>query len=279
MRLVSNVDEIDANIAVLERARQTQNSSLAHEYRSLIKRGTCFLPYQTGGLIAFAPSRFIGYAGNSFDRHRKNTTRDGRLTNRAINQLLGGVPEPNRDVERLYRAFCTSIGLDASEAGTFGVRRKYWIIAALSSVMEDAAEDSIRSDPKLSDTEKSLLINARRGQGAFRDRLMRRWKQQCCVTGCDVAAILRASHIKPWLVSSSRERLDQFNGLLLAPNIDALFDNGLISFAVDGRVMISPKLGQAKAAALGCPMDAQISLVKQHLPYLQYHQKQVFKRS
>jgi hypothetical protein len=279
MRLVSTIEEIEANVAVLERARQTRNDDIADEYRSLIRRGTCFLPYAAAGSIAFAPSRFIGYAGNSFDKHRKNRTRDGRLTNKAINQILGEGPESSPVVDQLYRSFCKSIGVDASEAGTFGVRRKYWIIPELNPPLEDAAEDSIRSDPKLSDTERSQLINARRGQGLFRDRLMRRWKRRCCVTGCDVPAILRASHIKPWLVSSSSERLDQFNGLLLAPNVDALFDNGLISFADDGRIMISPQLGPARAEALGCPMEGQICFAEQHMPYLEYHRQRVFKRS
>lgn len=51
------------------------------------------------------------------------------------------------------------------------------------------------------------------------------WQGRCCVTGLDVAELLRASHIKPWArCESDDERLDVFNGLLLSPTMDALFD-------------------------------------------------------
>jgi len=50
------------------------------------------------------------------------------------------------------------------------------------------------------------------------------------VTGLAMSKLLRASHIKPWAAcAADAERLDVYNGLLLAPHLDALFDAGLIS--------------------------------------------------
>ena len=37
---------------------------------------------------------------------------------------------------------------------------------------------------------------------------------------------------------------DPFNGLLLIPNLDALFDGGLISFAESGEIMSSSLLSE-----------------------------------
>jgi hypothetical protein len=51
------------------------------------------------------------------------------------------------------------------------------------------------------------------------------------VTGLAITELLRASHIKPWAArDTDAERLDVFNGLLLAPHCDALFARGFITF-------------------------------------------------
>ena len=38
-----------------------------------------------------------------------------------------------------------------------------------------------------------------------------------------------------------QEKVDHFNGLLLVPNLDVLFNEGLISFRDDGRMLVSPE--------------------------------------
>ena len=90
-------------------------------------------------------------------------------------------------------------------------------------------------------TEKEAIIKARIGQGKFRENLLKRW-QCCAVTGCQEIMVLRASHIKPWRCCTNEERIDIDNGLLLLPNIDALFDVGLISFDDKGSMLFSKKL-------------------------------------
>ena len=57
---------------------------------------------------------------------------------------------------------------------------------------------------------------------------MEYWDSKCAVTGLAIPELLKASHIKPWKDSTDEERLDIFNGLLLAPHLDAAFDRGFI---------------------------------------------------
>jgi hypothetical protein len=57
-------------------------------------------------------------------------------------------------------------------------------------------------------TTRKALIDARFGQGQFRADVGNLWKSACAVTGCEIAAALRASHIKPWSQSTDKERLD-----------------------------------------------------------------------
>ncbi|HEX6041235.1 HNH endonuclease signature motif containing protein [Longimicrobium sp.] len=94
----------------------------------------------------------------------------------------------------------------------------------------------------LTETERDALVSARIGQGAFRTAVLARWHGRCAVTGCGTLNAIRASHIKPWRLSTNAERLDPANGLPLVATLDALFDAGLIAFAGDGSMLVSGRL-------------------------------------
>ncbi|MFO1435495.1 MAG: hypothetical protein U1F34_03705 [Gammaproteobacteria bacterium] len=83
MNVVVNLEQIKNNIAELERGRRAAGKE-REEYWALIKRGICFLPYDTQMGLSFAPSRFIGYIDNRLATHASNPDRDGRVTNDAI---------------------------------------------------------------------------------------------------------------------------------------------------------------------------------------------------
>jgi hypothetical protein len=137
------------------------------------------------------------------------------------------------------------------------------------SLLEDIKE--IERDPNLRPTERTALILARLGQGQFRSDLIRLW-QGCSVTGCRAIEVLRASHIKPWKKCSSRhERLNVFNGLLLMPNLDALFDKALISFDRKGKILISKLLPKEHWQSLKVSTQMKFLIKPQHQPYLRYH--------
>lgn len=112
--------------------------------------------------------------------------------------------------------------------------------------------------PTVGITEKRRLLLARVGQGVFRERLLQRWGT-CSVLGCGPQAVLVASHIVAWRACESNdERLDVNNGLLLTPNLDKLFDRGLVSFADNGDLLVSPSLSRADAVSLGLRPDMRL---------------------
>lgn len=136
--------------------------------------------------------------------------------------------------------------------------------------------DKIADDVQLSETEKSTLVKARIGQGLFRERLLRYW-QGCAVSQCRLPWMLIASHIKPWREADNRERLDVYNGLLLLPNYDKLFDQGYISFDDTGHIVISHLLDSHDLDILGISSDLCLARIDEHhKPYLQYHQSNCF---
>lgn len=151
-------------------------------------------------------------------------------------------------------------------------------IAAIADVDNDALSNDIEeitNTPSLTSTEKHALIRARVGQGAFRASLIKLWNGKCSVTGVPILDLLRASHVKPWAISSNHERLDPYNGLLLIANLDAAFDKRLISFTDDGEILFSGALGSEGHSVLGIPLDARLRkpLNAQQKAYLKEHRK------
>lgn len=136
--------------------------------------------------------------------------------------------------------------------------------------------DEVFHIPQLDETTRKRLQNSRIGQEGFRERLIEYWKGSCVVTGFDDERILRASHIKPWRDCDHFERLDVFNGLLLTPNLDVVFDKGLITFNTQGIIMISSSF-RDKAKRLGIVENMQVQLNERHQPYLMFHRENIFK--
>jgi hypothetical protein len=143
---------------------------------------------------------------------------------------------------------------------------------------DDLAEEELRQRTQLGPTELDQLIKARRGQGIYRENLQG-VEKSCRITGLSDRRHLRASHIKPWRDCDDRERLDGFNGLLLSPHIDHLFDQGHISFSDEGEMLVSRHLNPAvlKRWGLGMPCNVGAFAPEQRV-YLAYHRANIFER-
>lgn len=144
---------------------------------------------------------------------------------------------------------------------------------------ETKLEDSIKNDFTLSDTEKDQLVKSRRGQGKFRTSLFE--VESCCrISRINNPSLLLASHIKPWRAClTAQERLDKYNGLLLAPHVDHLFDKGFLSFTSIGTVLISSRLSMHDLSKLGleesCKSTSGLFTPEQQ-SYLNYHRTEIF---
>lgn len=136
--------------------------------------------------------------------------------------------------------------------------------------------NDIQSNMELPETEKRDLILSRIGQGKYRNELIKYWAG-CSLSLYSNVNFLTASHIKPWKDSTNYERLDKYNGLLLLPNHDRLFDRGYISFKESGQIILSEFLNEEDKQILG--VNEKLSLKKldnTHFKYLEYHRDMVF---
>jgi len=267
-------DEVRQNLLTLENYRLSSNPELVEFYQDRVRRGTCFVAYASRGQTLFGPSRFIGYANNSQQMHENNKDKDGRETNPEIERILNDKFLPRPELESRFQEFCREYNILPDKKV-----RKYIRVGFSKLTEADLIYDleQINSDPTVLETERQQLSWARVGQGQFRTQLLGIWRK-CPVTGCEIHDLLRASHIKPWRACSNVERLDPFNGLLLAPNLDCAFDLGLITFSRNGELIVSSVLTSADAQRLGIVAGSRIVLNEKHQLYLEYHRTKVFQR-
>jgi len=126
-------------------------------------------------------------------------------------------------------------------------------------------------------TEREATVKARTAQHRYRAGLEALWGGKCSCTGVGMAELLRASHAKPWKDCTDAERVDPYNGFLLEARYDALFDQGFISFADDGALLLSPCLSESEIRRLGLPRGLRVQgIAPQHHRYLQWHREHVF---
>ncbi len=139
----------------------------------------------------------------------------------------------------------------------------------LTSIVEKATNPRVGSDV-------AQQILARLGQGKFRADVLKDWNGACAVTGCTVLEVLRASHIKPWRDCDGLTKVNPRNGLPLVASLDALFDRGLITFSVNGYMLVSSGLDITQRNLLRVPTKLRRRPDAEQAKFLKYHRQKVF---
>jgi hypothetical protein len=156
------------------------------------------------------------------------------------------------------------------------VRRAFQLSKTLPDELLNVFVKTTASLPRTTEAER--LVVQRIGQDIFRAGLLEYWEGRCAITGLALPELLRASHIKPWAdCKTDGERLDVFNGLLLAPHLDAVFDGGFITVTDDGVVVVSSSLGSTDRRILGLAEPLRVrNLADGHRAYLSWHRTKIF---
>ena len=203
-----------------------------------------------------------------------------RTTTRVLHRLAEeGLGAPDAD----HLRFETLTALRAA------CLRAWHLFRALPDAPETAFETELKregqswSGPNSHDldptraTTREAQVRLRVGQSTFRAALDDYWNGRCPLTGITDRALLRASHIVPWAeCKNDGQRLDVFNGLLLAAHWDAAFDAFLVSFDDGGQAIASPRLSDAGARALGLACVPPLILAADHGGPLAWHRERLF---
>ncbi|HYD51658.1 MAG TPA: HNH endonuclease [Gemmatimonadaceae bacterium] len=194
-----------------------------------------------------------------------------------VAKALGDLGAASSVKHPLESAVCLDVET-ISELGRL-LRRAYQLARTLPHQLLHDFEQRTAGMPRATEAER--LIVQRVGQDVFRCGLLEYWEGRCAATGLAVTELLRASHIKPWAdCATDAERLDVFNGLLLAPHLDAAFDKGFITVNELGAVVISPALAESARLQLGLAEGFKIErLTPAHQEYLRWHRDHVYRRT
>ncbi|MCC6312338.1 MAG: HNH endonuclease [Trueperaceae bacterium] len=143
--------------------------------------------------------------------------------------------------------------IDPHASDTAGQQRKA-IVFRLRPLEDEPPRDDfvplLPPDGLVGATQRESIAAVRTKQALFRRRVSL-VEKECRLTSVMDLRFLRASHIKPWSQSNDAERVDEYNGLLLTPSADLLFDHGWVSFHDDGRLVVAEGLPERVKDHLG----------------------------
>ena len=151
------------------------------------------------------------------------------------------------------------------------------VISGFPNAPDPEEGDDLTIGPDMGPTFRDQLIKARRGQGVFRSNVLLT-EEYCRVTKVSDPKHLRASHIKPWRSATDSERLNGFNGLLLSPHVDHLFDQGYITFSNDQRLLVVPEARVDLLDKWGIDAGVKVGeFNREQQAFLEHHRVNVFK--
>lgn len=125
------------------------------------------------------------------------------------------------------------------------------------------------------------IRKAREGQGKYREQLLEQC-HFCPFTMISDERLLIASHIKPWAASTETEKIDPYNGYMLSPLFDKLFDRGFITFTEKRHVILSEFISPYTWKQINLKNDTFIKALPmddKRIEYLKFHHQSVFKGS
>lgn len=234
---------------------------------------------QRGAFIneALIPSHFYQINSGNFENKSYTEIIDELVTifTKSIDKIYGESAPTNND----WLIFRNTL-IEFNEEQKAELLRSVGLIE--NNVQENAEFIGlIDSSPSVSngegrDVQRSIL--QRQGQSRFRKMLIETTKQYGCrVKSCQIHAPehLRASHIKSWKESSSEEKVNPNNGLLLCPAHDFLFDKYLISFSDDGKIIISDELDYVLYSSFNISTDDEIEVMEGNSEFLMVHRKKL----
>lgn len=154
------------------------------------------------------------------------------FTNRSMNECrAAGVPvgvilQVRQRPRPIYRVLGLGLVIDDND-GVFTIRQygsplDKVDVAIAVQLPTEAFDPTSMVDAR---RREMKAIAVRRGQPAFRSRLLDAYSRACAVSGCTTSAVLEAAHISPYRGIHTNQ---VNNGILLRADLHTLFDLGLL---------------------------------------------------
>ena len=146
---------------------------------------------------------------------------------------------------------------------------------------KDSKKPITKEEEKTIENVQKSIRQAREGQGKYREQLLEQCRF-CPITMIADERLLIASHIKPWAASNDKEKVDPYNGYMLSPLYDKLFDRGFITFTEKRHVILSDFISPYTWKQIGLVNNTFIKALPmddKRIEYLNFHHQSVFKGS
>jgi putative restriction endonuclease len=276
-------------------ADKVGNKKFHWETMSKVATGDLILSCKDRSIVALSTAKGAAYlADQPHPDDAKQWTREGRRVDVAYVDLPA--PLPVKDLEEIFDLLNEDNGplQAATEKQAAGRGKQGYLFPVspraaialfkyLDTKINVTEAINLGSEVPLpgpvGETTRLTLTETRTTQQEFRRGLIDWWEGRCAVTGVDLPALLKASHIIPWRLSNPKERGDPANGLLLEAGMDCMFDEGLITFSDDGEMIISTNLNQENRDALGLSQGLKLrkALTNRQKMYLGFHREFIYK--
>ncbi|MGN0460974.1 MAG: HNH endonuclease [Ruminococcus sp.] len=142
--------------------------------------------------------------------------------------------------------------------------------------------EGVQSKKNKKDSKQEYARLARKGQGKYREYLLDQC-HYCPFTKVSDERLLIASHIKPWAACKNvDEQIDPYNGYILTPLYDKLFDRGFITFTDNKHIILSDFISPYTWKLLKLKNNEYIQSLPmddKRIGYLNFHHTSVFKGS
>lgn len=138
---------------------------------------------------------------------------------------------------------------------------------------------SVDAISKKEESKRLEIYKTREGQLKYREKLLEQCRY-CPFTMIADERLLIASHIKPWAACIDKEKIDPYNGYILSPLYDKLFDRGFITFTENRHVILSEFISPYTWKQIGLKNNTfckTLPMDDKRIEYLRFHHESVFK--
>ncbi len=154
-----------------------------------------------------------------------------------------------------------------------------------SQTLESKFREILVDVQELKGETKLQMVKTRVNQNVFRQLVIGNYESKCALTGIDIPELLVASHIIPW-AEDKGQRLNPENGICLSSLYDKAFDQGLIGFTAEGRVLLSERIRKTEGKEYYQQYFAHLRNMKLRAPrrympnpqFLEWHLDEIFQK-
>ncbi len=247
MDFVNTKEQIAKNLVRFARYESSSRSLQVNYFRERLQKGTNFVVAVSSGDFLFCPSRFVGYADCTVEKHQAFREKHGGKTTPQISKILGGPPQSNTDLEKRYEAKCASLSIKPDNK-----ERAYWLIDLCESDVASDVPEGVNGYPGevpqyIEGATKQIYVNAFERDPAARKKCLDHHGFECTVCKLDFSKrygdtgkeFIHVHHLHPLHLGKGPRNTNPVSDLRpVCPNCHAMLHRSDPPFTIEEMINI-----------------------------------------